>query len=156
MSLDTGRLAQMLDEELLLTRDIHGILQQEKEALRSNDLDSLHSLQQSSTLRLSQLKDHAGQRLHWMQTNHLPCNADCLNHPDVAPAANIHRLWTQLEAQYRTNQTLSQQLSDIVLGARQRTLQKLRILRGQQNDPHLYDGKGKASSLNKGQGYIQA
>ena len=156
MSIQPGNLEALLDEELTLTRDIHGILEQEKSAIGGSDLATLHSLQQTSALRLSQLKEHANARLQWMQSHGLPLNANCLQHPDLAAAANLHRLWTQLEAQYRSNQTLSRQLSEIVLTARQRTLQKLRILRGQHNDPHLYDGKGKASSLKNGQGYIQA
>lgn len=156
MSTDTGNLEKMLAEELNLTREIHGILLQERQALTDSDLNALQDLRKTSTLRLSLLKEHARTRLQWMQAQDLPCNATCLQHPAIAAAANIHHLWQQLEAQYRDNQLLSQQLSEIVLSARQRTLQKLRILRGQQNDPHLYDVKGKASSLNKGYGYIQA
>ena len=156
MSADTEYFAAMLSQELELTQQIHGILQQEKEALRANDLPVLQQLQQSSGHSLNRLKEHAAGRLQWMASHGLPHSSACLDHPDLQQAANIRLLWQQLEAQYRTNQSLSQQLSDIVLGARQQTIQKLKILRGRENDPHLYDNKGNASNLNQGQGYIQA
>jgi len=156
MSIDTESLASLMAEELTLAQTIFDLLTREKTALKDNDLPALQALRQQNASHLTELKRVAAQRLQWLRQHDLPHSAASLEHPTLAQAANVHRLWQALEAQYRSNQTLSQQLSEIVLTARQRTLQKLRILRGQQNDPHLYDGNGKASSLGKGQGYIQA
>ncbi|MCB2385238.1 flagellar export chaperone FlgN [Thalassolituus alkanivorans] len=155
MSTDIALFAAFLQTELELTTGIHAILEQERDALANNDLQGLQTLQQEKALCLRQLQDHAEQRLLWMKASGLPQSAQCLQHPDIAAAANIRLLWSNLENQYKQNQKLSVQLSDIVLHARHRTLQKLKILRGQQNDPHLYNDKGKASSLKQGQGYIQ-
>ncbi|MDK2779471.1 MAG: flagellar export chaperone FlgN [Pseudomonadota bacterium] len=156
MSIDTQHFASLLDQELTTARDIHGLMLQEKDALSANDLNTLQQLQQTKAARLQTLKDTAQTRLQWMQDQHLDSSAICLSHPDIRRAANIGHLWQELESQYHSNRTLSQQLSDIVLTARHRTLQKLKILRGRQNDPHLYDNKGNANNLSQGQGYIQA
>ncbi|UXD88278.1 flagellar protein FlgN [Thalassolituus hydrocarboniclasticus] len=155
MRTDTEQFAAFLQTELELATGIHTILEQERDALAASDLQSLQTLQQEKTLCLHQLQEHAANRLQWMKKSNLPQSAQCLQHPDIAAAANIPPLWQKLEEQYKQNQKLSIQLSDIVLHARHRTLQKLKILRGQQNDPHLYNDKGKASSLKQGQGYIQ-
>jgi len=156
MSIDTDALAELMREELTLAHTVHSLLTQERCALRDNDLPALQALRVDNANALNHLKAAANRRLQWLKANKLAASAASLDHPQLAQAANVRQLWRQLEAQYRSNQDLSQQLSEIVLTARQRTLQKLRILRGQQNDPHLYDGSGKASHVNNGQGYIQA
>ncbi len=155
MSTDIAQFSAFLQTELELVTGIHTILERERDALSASDIQSLQSLQEEKTLCLRQLQEQAAKRLHWMKSSGLPQSAQCLQHPDIAAAASIRPLWFGLEKQYKKNQTLSVQLSDIVLHARHRTLQKLKILRGQQNDPHLYNDKGKASSLKQGQGYIQ-
>lgn len=155
MSTDIAQFSAFLQTELELTAEIHAVLERERDALAATDLHYLQQLQQKKTHCLQRLQEHAEQRLQWMKESGLPQSAQCLLHPDIATEANIHRLWFEVENQYQKNQHLSLQLSDIVLHARHRTLQKLKILRGQHNDPHLYDDKGKASSLKQGQGYIQ-
>ncbi|MCD8522554.1 MAG: flagellar protein FlgN [Saccharospirillaceae bacterium] len=155
MSTDIAQFSAFLQTELELTSGIHAILERERDALATTDLPGLQQLQQEKTLCLRQLQEHAEKRLQWMKDSGLPQSAQCLRHPDIAAAATISPLWHALESQYQKNQTLSVQLSDIVIQARHRTQQKLKILRGQHNDPHLYNDKGKASSLTQGQGYIQ-
>ena len=155
MSIDTQHFAKLLDEELNLARQIHDLMHQERGAIRANDIGTLQHLRTSSSQCLQQLRDHASQRLQWMQNKGMDSADTCLNHPDIHPAANINRLWQELEQQYNRNRKLSQQLSDIVLTARHRTVQKLKILRGRDNDPHLYNDQGKENHLNNGRGYIE-
>ena len=155
MSQDNDTLASLLEQELTLAVQLHQLMEQEHTALGANDLQALQELQPQSARQVEQLRNLASDRLQWMKDRQLPLASSCLDHPSLQPAANLRRLWQMLEEQYLRNQKLSEILSEIVLTARFRTQQKLKILRGQQNDPHLYNDKGKASSLKQGQGYIQ-
>ena len=155
MSIDTQHFATLLDQELDIARQIHDLMQQERGAIRANDIATLQHLQYTSSQHLQQLRDHACGRLQWMQQAGLDTPEQCLNHPDIRAAANIGRLWQDLDQQYARNRQLSQQLCDIVLSARHRTVQKLKILRGRDNDPHLYNDQGKENHLNNGRGYIE-
>lgn len=155
MTADAEHLADYLEQEYQLAEHLYRLMQQEQDALASHDLRALQELQQQSASAVNQLQTQATLRLQWMQEQHYPLAAACLDHPSLQPAANLRRLWTRLEKQYQLNQTLSAVLAEVVLSARHRTQQKLKILRGQQNDPHLYNDKGEASRLRQGQGYIQ-
>ena len=156
MSQDNDTLASLLEQELALAVQLHQLMEQEHTALGANDLQALQELQPRSARQVEQLSNLASDRLQWMKDQQLPLAASCLDHPSLQPAANLRRLWQALEAQYLSNRQLSETLAEIVLAARFRTQQKLKILRGQQNDPHLYNGKGEAKNVQKGQGYIQA
>lgn len=156
MSQNNDTLASLLKQELTLAVQLHQLMEQEQSALGANDLQALQELQPQSAQTVEQLRNQADLRLQWMKDQQLPLAAACLDHPSLQPAANIRRLWQTLEQQYLRNQKLSETLAEIVLTARFRTQQKLKILRGQQNDPHLYNGKGQANHVPKGQGYIQA
>lgn len=156
MSTASAQFEDLLHQEHMLADALHQQLELERDALAANDLQALQELQQHSAQAVENLRTHAAARLQWMQDHDLPISSECLNHPLVATAANIHRLWYDLEIQYHRNQTLSAALADVVLAARHRTQQKLKILRGQHNDPHLYNNKGTTSGLNHGQGFIQA
>lgn len=54
------------------------------------------------------------------------------------------------------NHRLTDVLSTIVLSARQRTQNLMRILRGQKNAPNLYDKSGQAKASSVGIGYAKA
>ena len=69
-----------------------------------------------------------------MKEHQLPLSAQCL---DTDGLQTLRPLWLQVEAQYQANQRLSTKLSQIVLGVRLRTEQKLKILLGRQMN-HTY------------------
>lgn len=156
MNPDTALFETLLQQEHILAEQLYQLMQQEQQALAAEDLQALQELQPLSADALEQLRLHASNRLQWMQDHDLPHSAACLQHPSMQTAANIHRLWHALDLQYQHNQTLATTLSEVILSARHRTQQKLKILRGQQNDPHLYNVRGQTSRLKQGQGYIQA
>ena len=155
MTADAELLAEYLEQEYQLADQLYRLMQQERDALATNDLRALQDLQQQSASAVERLKQQASLRLQWMQEKQLPLASACLDHPSLQAHTPLRTLWQRLEQQYQRNQTLSESLADIVLTARYRTQQKLKILRGQQNDPHLYNDKGEASRLRQGHGYIQ-
>lgn len=155
MNQDIDYFASLLRREYELAWQLHKLMEQEKDALADHNLQALNDLRHQSTVAIEQLRTQAGSRLQWMQHRQLPLSAACLDDPALQPATQLIPLWDQLESQYLHNRTLSETLAEVVLSARYRTQQKLKILRGQQNDPHLYNDKGEASRLRHGQGYIQ-
>jgi flagella synthesis protein FlgN len=88
-----------------------------------------------------------------MKEHQLPLSAQCL---DTDNLQALRPLWQQVEAQYQANQRLSTKLSQIVLGVRLRTEQKLKILLGRQNEPYLYNQQGGTNHLHSSHGYAQA
>ena len=156
MATDTLLLTQHLQSELELTTALQSLLRQELTAIRDNQLDTLSRLQQHKQQLLQQLQPQANLRLEWLAEHNLPQDNSCLQRPELTAADDIHQLWHQLENSYTDNQQLSLTLSDLVLTMRKRTIDRLNILRGGQNDPHLYNSNGRASGLNKGLGYTRA
>jgi len=148
--------SQLLSSELQLTRSLHQLLKQESEALSQAELEPLPALQQQKKTLLKQLQHQSQQRLSWMTEQQLPHSAACIERPEFATRDDIISTWQQLADSYERNQRLSEVLSELVLAARKRTLDQLNILRGKQNDPHLYNATGKTSGLNQGSGYTQA
>ncbi|ASP40626.1 hypothetical protein CHH28_19000 [Bacterioplanes sanyensis] len=156
MSLNIEPFARYLHTELELTTALHQLLVQELDVLKQQQLEELKALQPQKQQLLQDIQACAEQRLGWMTEHQLPHSPDCLEHPDIVNSGEIQPLWQQLASQYDANRHLSETLSDLVLKARYRTQQKLQILRGGNNDPHLYNEHGKTKGVNSGQGYVQA
>lgn len=156
MTLDCSFLAELLTQELTCAQNMMALLEQEKTALANDDLQALQALQQQSLNELQSLQDQASKRLAWFEQHQFPHSPEFLTHPDVVNAPEIVALWQALEAQYLQNRTMSEKLSDLVLTARYRTQQKLKILRGHENTANLYDEKGQAGNTKPGAGYIKA
>ncbi|MBE0483348.1 MAG: flagellar protein FlgN [Bacterioplanes sp.] len=156
MNLDTDQFAQHLASELSLTTALQTLLKEERQALVSQDIEQLQALQATKQALLNHIQSAAHQRLRWMEDNQLPTSPACLEHPQVQSHADIATTWQALAASYEFNRDYSEHLSDLVLKARYRTQQQLKILHGRQNDSHLYNQDGKASGVNRGKGYVQA
>lgn len=156
MQLDINQFAQQLASELSLTTALQTLLKEESQALVSQNIEQLQALQPTKQALLQNIQQTATHRLRWMEDNHLPTSPKCLEHPDVQAHADIATTWQALAASYEFNRDYSEHLSDLVLKARYRTQQQLKILHGRQNDSHLYNQDGKASGLNRGKGYVQA
>lgn len=123
---------------------------------RQHQLAQLGKLNQQKNTLISRLKKQSQQRIDWMKNEQLPLSNACIDDPEFARQPEITALWQQLAADYQHNQQLAATLSELVLSARKRTLKQLNILRGKQNDPHLYSAQGKTHELQPGHGYIQA
>lgn len=156
MQLDINQFAQQLAAELSLTTALQTLLKEESQALVSQNIEQLQALQPTKQALLQNIQQTAASRLRWMEENHLPASPQCLEHPEVQSHADIATTWQALAASYEFNRDYSEHLSDLVLKARYRTQQQLKILHGRQNDSHLYNQEGKASGLNRGKGYVQA
>lgn len=156
MSLDSERLAGLMSSELDASRQLHALLQQELAALKAQQASDLDALNPAKNAAVGELQQAAGARLHFMKTHGLPLNKSCLDHDAMQQSARLQSLWQDLAAQYDANQILSEQLSELVLGLRFRTEQKLKILRARENDPHLYNQKGLASAHGTGSTSIEA
>ncbi|GGY39242.1 hypothetical protein GCM10011297_10560 [Bacterioplanes sanyensis] len=156
MSLNPEPLARYLHDELALNQRLQQLLHQEVDVLRQLQPEQLQPLQAPKQTLLAQIQQTANERLEWMTSQQLPHSPACLEHPDIANQDQILKLWQQLASAYDDNRQLSAQLTELVLVARHRTQQRLQILRGSNNDPHLYNEQGQAKGVNKGQGYVQA
>jgi len=152
----TDTFAQYLSTELQLTSALHQLLEQELAALSTNQLKPLAQIQQQKSILLEQLQQQADKRLQWMTHHNYPHTSKCIKRPEFADHETIPELWQQLGQSYESNQHLSAVLSELVLKLRKRTMDQMNILRGKQNDPHLYNANGKSSGLNKGSGYTCA
>lgn len=156
MHLDIDQFAHLLASELSLTTALQSLLKEESQALVSQNIEQLQALQPSKQAMLHNIQQSANNRLSWMTDHDLPSSPACLEHPLIQARADIATTWQALAASYAFNRDYSEHLSELVLKARYRTQQQLKILHGRQNDPHLYNQDGKASGLNRGLGYVQA
>jgi hypothetical protein len=153
---DLNQLASLLLTELALGRLLQQQLDQEHEHLRQQNLSALeHGCQRKAAL-LQHLNTQANQRLDWMKAQQLPLAEHFLQHPAIREADNICQLWQQLAAQYRHNREHSEQLGELVLTARRRVQQRLRLLRGSSQSELVYTHKGKTNNSITPRGYLQA
>lgn len=153
MAPDANFFSALLDTEHQTLIALHDTLEQELEALAQDHLTDLEQLRQNNAALVQQLQKQSAARLAWMQEQGLALSAQCLNTPSLR---DLQPLWLKLEAQYQANQRLSIKLSQIVLGVRLRTEQKLKILLGRQNEPYLYNQQGGTNHLHSSHGYAQA
>lgn len=153
MALQTAFLTELLTSEQQLAEQLHGQLQQQLAAIKHNRLSEFESLRQQSAALLIELQTQAQQRIAWLEQHNLPTNADSLTHPALQPLAP---LWQSTQQHYQKNQALANILNEVVLHARLRIQQRLKILLGKQNEPYLYDQKGGANHLQSSYGYTQA
>lgn len=156
MAVNIAHFTELLQQEQQLVVKIHQLLEQEEQALTSNNLAQLEALQGQQQTSVTQLQQHAEQRLQWMQSKELPLSSECLTHPAIAQEESISRLWHSLSEQYIQNQKLSAKLAEVTLGLRHRTQQKLNILHGRKNETDLYNKSGKTNSNAQGLNSIQA
>lgn len=156
MAVNIAYFTELLEQEQQLVQKVYQLLQQEEQALTDNHLAQLQALQEQQQRSVTQLQQHAEQRLQWMQSQELPLSSECLLHPVIAQEENISRLWHTLSEQYLQNQKLSAKLAETTLGLRYRTQQKLNILHGRNNESDLYNKSGKPHSKTTGLSSIQA
>lgn len=150
---DADFFTALLNDEHHILLALHSAMESELEALDQDSLDDLERLRQESAALVQRLQQQSVDRLKWMKEHQLPLSAQCL---DTDGLQTLRPLWLQVEAQYQANQRLSTKLSQIVLGVRLRTEQKLKILLGRQNEPYLYNQQGGTNHLHSSHGYAQA
>lgn len=155
MAINVIHFSELLQQEHDLAVALQKLLQREEKALTSSDLPQLEKQQTQHQMLVNQLQEHAEERLQWMQSNGLPLSSECLQQPAIQQEANISRLWHKLSEQYLLNQKLSAKLSEVTLGLRHRTQQKLNILHGRKNEANVYNKSGKTNSNVQGLNSIE-
>ncbi len=150
-----------LSQELAVASTLHRLLCEERELLDPPNIEALGQLQEEKTLQLDKLKALTEQRCRWLKHQQIPLDKDCFRHPllqskDSAENQQLALLWQQLADQYTENRRLTDILSLIVLTARQRTQNLMKILRGQKNTPNLYNKSGQSQGTSAGLGYAKA
>ena len=156
MQSDSQHFTQLLNSEQELATHLHQLLSDEKTALQSNDLARLQQLQPQRDTAIEELARRAKSRLTWMDDHQLPHSSECLTHPLLQDQPAVANQWQTLAEQYQRNHSLSEQLAEVVLQLRKRKREQLKILRGQQNDPHLYNQNGNTLGLSSSASYIKA
>lgn len=153
---DLNELDRLVLAELALGRLLQHQLDCEHEYLRRQDLLALQQGCQQKSSLLERINQQARQRLDWMQQQQLPTAEEFLQHPLITETPVLGQLWQQLAEQYRQNRQRSEQLSELVLAARHRVQQRLRLLRGPSRSTLVYTQKGKTRGSNDTRGYLQA
>ncbi|MCY0965914.1 flagellar export chaperone FlgN [Parathalassolituus penaei] len=153
---DLNQLANLLLNELALGRLLQQQLDQEREHLRQQDLVALEQDCRRKSALLQKMNGLANERLTWMSEHQLPLAEHFLQHPSIREADNICQLWQQLATQYRHNRACSEQMNELVLTARRRVQQRLRLLRGTPQSTLIYNSKGSTNSQSSSRGYLQA
>jgi flagella synthesis protein FlgN len=150
-----------LQQELAVARTLHRLLCEERKLLDPPDVKALTDLQQIKLQQLNNLKDLSNQRCQWLTEQDIPLDKQCylspLLHSDI-PSDNqqLAATWQQLADQFQQNRDLTEILATIVLTARQRTQNLMKILRGQKNTPNLYTKSGQSQTGSAGLGYAKA
>ncbi|MDF1762209.1 MAG: flagellar export chaperone FlgN [Oleibacter sp.] len=142
--------SQQLSSELDICCTLNELMHQEMVALTQGKTDELSNLNPVKNTLVKQLRDVASARLTLMSDLGMAHSHDDFQRSTFATIPEIKALWQTLEQQYLTNSKLSETLQNIVLSMRYRNQQKLKILHGRQNEPHLYDNQGKSSDQLRG------
>ena len=152
---------QQLMLELETAQTLHQLLTQERELLDPPELHALKAIQKQKQHHLSKLKQLTDQRCEWLNQHQIPLDQHCIQHPslrhdDEQQQAKLEDLWQQLADLFIENRKLTDVLTGIVLRARQRTQNLLKILRGQKNAPNLYTKNGQSLNTENTSGYAKA
>lgn len=152
---------QRLMLELESAQALHQLLTQERELLDPPQLHALKAIQQKKQQQLQRLKKLTEERCSWLDQQQIPLDQHCiehslLRHQDEQQQAELVALWQQLADQFIENRKQTDVLSGIVLQARARTQNLLKILRGQKNAPNLYTKNGQAMNTDNSSGYAKA
>ena len=152
---------QQLMLELETAQTLHQLLTKERELLDPPELHALKAIQKEKQQHLTKLKQLTDQRCEWLQQHQIPLDKHCiqhasLRHDDEQQQTELEALWQQLADLFIENRKLTDILSGIVLRARQRTQNLLKILRGQKNAPNLYTKSGQSMSTENSNGYAKA
>tara|TARA_B110000438_G_scaffold136622_1_gene132056 strand:- start:693 stop:1178 length:486 start_codon:yes stop_codon:yes gene_type:complete len=152
---------QQLSQELELACTLHRLLCEERDLLDPPDIEALGELQAIKQQQLAQLQTLNQVRCTWLEEQQIPLDKHCFQHPllqSVKHEDNVRlaALWQQLADQFIENRRLTDILSIIVLTARQRTQNLMKILRGQKNSPNLYTKSGQTQGTSTGLGYAKA
>lgn len=152
---------EQLTSELEIARSLHQLLLTERQLLDPPDLKPLQTIQTEKKQQLEALRKTAEQRCKWLSLHDIPLDKHCINHPLLAgqtPEDNerLLELWQELAAQFEENRRLTDVLGNIVLRARNRTQNLLKILHGQKNVPNLYNKSGHARAAQTGTGFAKA
>ena len=152
---------QQLTHELEIAQTLHRLLTQERELLDPPQLHGLKDIQALKKQSLNELQQHSAQRCAWLKAQDISLDKHCIYHPklqseDSEQNIAMEQLWQRLADQFVENRKLTDMLSNIVLQARQRTQNLLKILRGQKNAPNLYNKSGQAFNTANTNGYAKA
>lgn len=152
---------QRLMLELETAQTLHQLLTQERELLDPPQLHALKAIQKNKQQQLQRLKSLTDERCAWLDKLQIPLDQHCIQHPslrheDEQQQAQLAALWQQLADLFLENRKQTDILSGIVLKARARTQNLLKILRGQKNAPNLYTKHGQAMTTDNTSGYAKA
>ena len=151
----TQELSYLLKQELQLAHQLQDIMQEEFQAVESQQLEKLEKLTTHKASVLNQLQQSAEARLQWMQQHGLPITSHCLTTVPLSECQQSKAWWQLLATTYEENRQLSSRLADIVLTLKRRTQRKLDLLSGKPSDQVLYNQTGTTQGQQTGRGGIK-
>lgn len=151
----TQELSCLLKQELQLAHQLQEIMQEEFQAVETQQLEKLEKLTTHKASVLNQLQQSAEVRLQWMQQHGLPITSHCLTTAPLSECQQCIAWWQLLATTYEDNRQLSSRLADIVLTLKRRTQRKLDLLSGKPSDQVLYNQTGTTQGQQMGRGGIK-
>lgn len=151
----TQELSGLLKQELQLAHQLQEIMQEEFQAVETQQLEKLEKLTTHKASVLNQLQQSAEVRLQWMQRHGLPITSHCLTTVPLSECQQSKAWWQLLATTYEDNRQLSSRLADIVLTLKRRTQRKLDLLSGKPSDQVLYNQTGTTQGQQTGRGGIK-
>lgn len=145
------QLSSMLAAEQDAINRLSDILNAESQALSQRNLEELRSTAQAKKLALQTLHDTVQQRLTFLASQAIDASehgfqAILTTLPHQA-RVSLNTQWQTLKSSFETLQQNNQQNGQIIHQSRARTQAMLKILRGQINQPNLYNQAGAAQAL---------
>jgi flagellar biosynthesis/type III secretory pathway chaperone len=132
-------------KDLPATVELHKTLELERSALENRDYDNFQSLLASKKALITQLKQHADNRMHALQAAGFHDEATTLAAAEIE-APLIASSWQQLAQQWQQCQHLNAVNERILQRTQLVVSQTLDILRGANSSNRLYNTKGMASN----------
>lgn len=144
------QLSSMLTAEQNAVNKLSEVLSAERHALSQRDLNQLRETAQAKKLALESLHHTVQQRLHFLSSQSLDASEQGFQSivaslPHQARIA-LNSQWQNLKTSFTALQENNQQNGQVIHQSRARTQAMLKILRGQINQPNLYNQTGAAQA----------
>lgn len=140
------QLSSMLSAEQTAVDALSEILAAESHALSQRNLDELRQTAQAKKEALQTLNDTVQQRLHFLASQSIDASEhgfqDLLQGLPHQARVSLNSQWQTLKSSFNHLQQDNLQNGHIIHQSRARTQTMLKILRGQINQPNLYNQTG--------------
>ena len=150
--LNNDRLAKSISNDINACQNLLALLEQEREHLKKREIESLDTIIEAKSKLLNQLHQSAFTRTQWTnQYQSEAQNGNASAEQSFSQYANENGLteqWQKLQDLFKACQNANEVNGKVMMRSQSTHERLLNILRGQDNNSPLYNGKGTKHNQN--------